>query len=213
MCQQMIAAIKHHDLPSLEPRAHLPHALHIVLPRRLDDGEGRQQAAQGQPQVALDRRLAGVVVGPVDARSHQLHDRRINQVDIAPKTVHRSSAAAGAKTGKGTPQVAQHLPEQRFGHPTIAPPIGVTQRIARGRRRSPQRAQRRRPQPQPITHIVQTQRVTQLRVQQRHHMAERTKRARLFIHPVLARQLRHQIRRNQFDQLAQHRTLRAARSP
>ena len=50
-----------------------------------------------------------------------------------------------------------------------------------------------------------------VRVEQRHHVAPRTERARARVDTVLARKLRDQIRRKQFDELAQHRRLQTAR--
>jgi hypothetical protein len=112
--------------------------------------------------------------------------------------------------GKTLLQMLECFPKQRFAHPAVADLVRMTQRITRRRRRSAQCAQGRHHHPQPITDIVQTQRVAQLRIQQCHHMTKRAERARLFIHPELPRQLRHQIRRNQIDQLAQNRTVRVA---
>ena len=53
--------------------------------------------------------------------------------------------------------------------------------------------------------------MAELRIEQRHHMTEWAERARFFIDLKRARQLRHQVRRNQFDQLPQDRRLPPSR--
>ena len=87
----------------------------------------------------------------------------------------------------------------------------MAERVAGRRRGAAQRPQRRRPQPQAVAHVVQTERVGQLRVEQRHHMAPRRERARLGVNAVLAGELRDEVGRNQFDELPQHRRLCPAR--
>jgi len=61
--------------------------------------------------------------------------------------------------------------------------------------------------PQRITHVIETDRVSQLRVEHRDHMAPCRKRPARFVHPRLSRQLRHQMGRNEIAELSQNAEL------
>src|SRR5688500_848818 len=72
-------------------------------------------------------------------------------------------------------------------------------------RRSADRRKRTAVQRQAITQIVQTQRVGQLPIAQRHHVAPWRKGARSPINFGLPRQAPHQMGRNELAELPQHR--------
>jgi hypothetical protein len=97
----------------------------------------------------------------------------------------------------------QDRPEQGFGHGAVPGFVGMAEIIARRRGGPAQRPQGSRPQFEGVAHVVQTERVGQLGVEQRHDVAPGREAARLFVHPVLARQLRHQVCGNEFDELPQ----------
>ena len=67
----------------------------------------------------------------------------------------------------------EHRPEQRLGHFRVALPVGVRERILTRRGRPANRRQRPRVQPQGIAHVIETQGVRELGVDQTDHMTPR----------------------------------------
>ena len=149
--------------------------------------------------------------GPVQTGSHKLDHGRIHHVDGTTEAPGQAPGGTTPEGGEGVLQVTEYLPEDGFRHGAVAGFVGVTEVVTRGRRCPAQGPQRRRPQPQGIADIVEAERMRQLGVEQRHDVAPRTEGARLPIHAVDTGQLWHQMRRNQFDQLPQHRSVPTAR--
>ena len=102
-------------------------------------------------------------------------------------------------------QLGQHFPEQRFGQGGVALPVGVREGIL-ARRGGPANGRKRpRVQPQRIAHVVQSQSMGQLGIDQADHITPGLEGAALALRVVLARQSRHQMVGNQIAQLAQER--------
>ena len=96
-------------------------------------------------------------------------------------------------------EVIEHRPEQVFGHLGRADLVGVREGISRGRGGAADGAQLTLVQAQYIADVVEPGGVRQLRVEQRDDVAPRREGPRLFIHAVLARQLRDEVAGNKFQ--------------
>lgn len=134
-----------------------------------------------------------------------------DDVDRAAEAPREGVLAAAGEAGMQGLEMREHPPEKFFGQRAVAGFVGVAEIVARGRRRPAQCPQRRDPQPERVAHIVQPERVADLGEEHRHDVAPRREGAGLFVGTGLARELRHEISRNQFDELAQNRSLRTAR--
>ena len=206
-----VGFVKEHDLTVPQAGAHLGRPRAVVLPGGIDDGEAGQEALQVDPQVALRRRLASPVLRPVHARGDQLDGRGVHHMDRPAEAPAQALVPATAKAGMQGLQVRQHCPEEFFTQRTSPAFVGVTERVARRGRGPAHRPQGADLEPQRVAYVVQTQRVADLRIKHRHHMAPRAERAGLAVGSGFPRQLWHQMRRNQFDELPQHGNVTAAR--
>ena len=107
-------------------------------------------------------------------------------------------------------QMAEHGPENLLRQVGIAFLVGVGKIIAAGWRGGAQRHQQPTVQAQGIAHVVETDGMSKLRVDQTDQMTPWTEGARLFVHPSLPRQFGNQMRRNQIAKLSQNSKLAAA---
>ena len=108
-----------------------------------------------------------------------------------------------AKARRERLQMLQRRPEQPPGQFRIARAVGVGKTVAARCLRPANGRQPAGDETQAIAHIVQAQRMGQLRVKQRHHMTPRREDPDLLRHARLPRQLGHQMHRNKFTNLAQ----------
>ena len=201
-----IGLVKHHDFAGLKPGTQVSRLGIVVEFGRIDDDALRKKALKIQPDVALGRRFPPPVFRPVHALGHQLDGGRVHGV------YRRAEAAqippADLTLGKlrtHCHQMLHDLPVQRLGHRSASLAVGITQRIFRRGRRSPNRSQRAGVHSQPVTHIIQADRMGQMSVDQAHQMTPWRKPATLFINPIQLSQPLHQVRRNQVAYLPQNR--------
>ena len=108
-----ISLVKKHDFPSPQAPTELSRSLGVILFGRVDNGKTWQQTLQIQSHVALRRRLAPPVLGPIHTLGHQFYGRRVNHVDGRLEAVRKSFMALPCpKALTESLQVAQLLPEQ-----------------------------------------------------------------------------------------------------
>ena len=87
-------------------------------------------------------------------------------------------------------QVSQHFPEKLLGHGAVPLLIGVAKRIAGRGRGASNREERRHLEPQGIAHVVEPERVADLRVEHRYHVTPGSERTGLLANSALTRKLR-----------------------
>src|ERR1700678_1590639 len=204
--------VENHDFSLEEAGAQLPGPRVVVLTGRVHDRKARQEALEVQPQMALRSRLAPAVFRPAHARGHQLDRRRVHRVDrTAEPPGYPAFPAASNKRGTRRLQVPEHGAEQLLGHRAVPHLVRMAERVLGWRPCSPNAEERTGAQPQGVADVVQAQRMADLRVQHRDHVAPRTVRSALFINARFPRRLRHEVRRNQLAYLAQTRKLTSVR--
>ena len=211
MLEIHVSLVEEHHLARSDAGAQLSRAPGVILARRVDDGKARQLAAQIQAQMALGRRLAPAMPGPVQARGHQFDGRGIHHMDGRLEAM-RQAPATPATPGKSRAeplQMREHLPKKPL--PQLRRPalIGVGKIIAAGRRRPAHRRERRGVQPQTVGDIVETERVRELRKEQRRAVAPRAESAAERRCTRLPRQLRHEMVGDEIANRPQHGKLTA----
>ena len=148
------------------------------------------------------------MLGPVQARGHQLDRGRVHGVNGALETVEQALAlAAAGKARVETLEVIEDGPEELLGQRGVAVFVGVGQIVAAGRGGAPQSRERTRVQAQGITDVVEPDGVGQLRVEQRDDVAPRRERAGFLIDPRRAGQLGDEEDRDVVADLAEDRIL------
>ena len=200
-----IGHVKYGDFARFQASAQLMRLGAVVSLGRIHDREGRQETLQIQPQVQLGGRLAPPVLRPVHAVGEQLDRRGVQHMHRPFEAAGQAAELHAAEPRMQRLEVRQHPPEKLLGHFRVARPIRVRQPVPAGRLRSPNRRQRGPIRPQRIGHVVQSDRVSELRVQHAHDMAPRRDVPRP--DSVRTRKLRHQIRRNEFTDLTEYGTL------
>jgi hypothetical protein len=108
----------------------------------------------------------------------------IDDLHRAAEAVARAAARLAPHEGRPLhPEVFEHPPEQLLGQAVVADLVGVAQGVL-GRRLGPAHGgQFRAPQPQCVADIVEAERVTDLGVEHRHHVAPRLEGAGLPVGP------------------------------
>jgi len=211
MGKVQVRLVEDDDLPGSDGRAEFAGAFGVVFPRGVDDGEAGQKAVEIQPQMALGRRLAPAVFGPVHAGGDQLDSGRVHDMDDAPEAPgHSLAPVAAGKTGLESLQMVEHRPENLFRQAGVSFLVGVREIIAAGRSGRPQRHKQTTVQSQPVADVVEANGMGKLRINQADQMAPRTEGARFLVHAGLPRQLRNQMRWNQIANLPQYGKLTAA---
>ena len=147
--------------------------------------------------------LAPAVARPVQTVGHQGNGGRIHQVNQALETKAVAARALPAKARGECLQVCQGGKEELARQRRVARAIGMGQAVAAGGFRSANGGQTRRHKAQGVAHVVEAERMSQLRVEQTDQVAPGRKGARLLGHPGLAGQLRHRVMGNKFTKLAQ----------
>lgn len=199
-----IGLVEDHDFARLDPGAELRRVGAVVaFARGFDHDEAGQQGARIEPHVAFDGGLAPAVPGPIDAVGHQADRGGIDQIDELLEAVAVAPPVAPAKARCEGVEMIEGLPKQPLGQGGIARAVGMGKGVAR---RGPGPADGLKlpgDEAQRVAHIVEAQRVGQLRVNQRDQMTPRRERAGLENRTRLPRQPRHPMRRNKFANLAQ----------
>lgn len=205
-----IGLVKHHDFTSLKPRTQVASLGVFVELGGIHDDRLWEKALKIQVHMALGRRLSAPVSRPVHAIGRQLDRGRVHGVDrlVEPSQIAPAHLASGRRRVLLL-QVFHHLSVQGLSHQRTPFPVGMTQRVLCWSRRPANRREHRLIHPQTVAHIVQTHRMSHLRVDQTDHMTPRRKLAAPVIDSVQLRQpfcqLRFcQMRRNQVAYLPQN---------
>ena len=178
-----------------------------MFARRVHQRELWQESLAVEPHMTFSRRLAPTVFGPVQAVGHQLNGGRVHDVNETLAAERQLRATTSAKAGMQLLELIEHRPEQRLGHFRIAFPVGVREGVFARCGRPANRRHRSRMQPQGVTHIVETETVGELGIDQADDMASRTEGLAPFLHRMFADQLWHQMIWNQIAKLPQKREL------
>ncbi len=208
MIEIHIGFVEDDNLPGLHTRANLPRPLGIVVTGGVNEDEIGQKTLEVEPHVALGCGLAAAMFGPVHARSNQLDGRGIHNVDRLAEAV--GHAPAPTPTGKARGQclkVPKHSPEKLLSQNGLALLARMGEPVTTRRGRAANCRERATMKAQLITHVIESDRVGQLRVEHRDDMASRGKRPARFVHPRFSRQLRHELGRNEIAELAQNAEL------
>ena len=161
-----VSLVKYDDFTRLDPRAHLPRPLGIVVPGGVDNGKARQKTLQVQTQMAFGGGFPPPMLGPIHARGNQLDGGRVHQMNRPLEPPDKSFPRfATDEARREIAQVFEHRPEELLRHRRRADFVGVGQIVAAGRSGSPQAGQRTRMQAQGITHVIEPDAVSQLRIQ------------------------------------------------
>ena len=147
------------------------------------------------------------MLGPIHTPGHQLNGGRVYDVNQAFEPEGELGAMPSTKTRMELLQMFEHRPEQRLGHFRVALSVGVGEGILTGRGRAANRRQRTGVQPQGVAHVIESQGVRQLRIEEADHVAPRTEGATLLLHRMLAGQLGYQVIGNKVAELAEKREL------
>jgi len=186
-------------------------AFGVVFPGSVNNGEAGQKAVEVEPQMALSRRFAPPMLGPVHAGSDQLNGGGINHMDHTPEPSGDSLAAiATSKAGLEGLQMAEHRPENLLRQVGVSFLVGMGKIIAAWWYCCTKRHQQTAVQTQRVADVVEANGMGKLRINQADQMAPRTEGSCLLVHASLLSQLRNQIRRNQIANLPQYSKLTAA---
>jgi len=204
-----IGLVEDDNLAGLHARTDLSGSLGIVVAGGVNQGECGQEALEVEPHVALGCRLAPSVLGPVHTFGDQFNGCGIHNVDRPAKPVRYTSAPPSAsKFRRERLEMREHGPEKLLCQHSLALLARVRESVASRRGRAAKcRRERAAMKPQRVTHVIEADRVSQLRVEHRDHMAPRRKCPAGFVHPGLSRQLRHKMGRNEIAELSQNAEL------
>ena len=175
----------------------------VVFAGGVDDSEAGQEGLQVEPHMTFRGRLAPAMLGPIQTPCDQLNGGRVHDMDQALETEGELRSAAGTEARLQLLQMREHGPKQLLGQLRVPLAVGMGKRVLAGRRGRANRRQWSRMQVQRIRHIVETQGMGQLGIEQTHDVTPRTKRPRLGVHPGGSGQLRHQMVGNQIAELPQ----------
>jgi len=202
-----VSLVKDHDLAGLHAGAQFVRPPVVMFSGGIHKGEAREEGLEVEPDVALGGGFAPTVPGPVQRVGHELDGSRVHDVNEALEPERQLRATPRAKAGMELLQMREHRPEQRLGHFRVALAVGVREGVFAGRSRAANRRQRTGVQPQGVAHVIETEAVSELGVDQAHDMAPRTECAAPFLHGMFAGELRHQMVGNQIAKLPQKREL------
>lgn len=199
-----VSLVEDGNFASLQPDTEWHGSGVVMMGGFLDDGEGRKESLQVQAQVHLGSGLTAAVLRPVHAVGHQSDGRGINGMD-------RPLEAPGqptVTTGRSEPrterlEMPQDAPKKFLHHVAISVFVRVRERVARWRNCAPNRSQFRTVVAKAVAHIVQPNRMGQLRKQKTDHVAPRSEGAGLLVHSVLTGKFFRQVRRDEFTKLMQ----------
>src|SRR3989339_1497774 len=174
MRKVQISLVKYDDFSGFQVGAQLPSLRVVMMFGRVNNGETGQETLKVKPQMTFRRRLTPPMLSPVHTVGHKLYGCRIQHVN-SPLESFRVTPPA-RPFGKGRIhfcQMLMHQPIQVFRHLRISNLVGVTQCVAAWRRRTPDCRQRPAVHLQRVADIVQSNRVRQMSLHPRNHMALR----------------------------------------
>ena len=211
MGEVQISLVEDDNLTGTNASTEFTGAFDVVLSGCINNGEAGQKAVEVEPQMALCRRFASPVLGPVHAGGDQLNGRGINHMDNTPETPGDPLASfATGKAGLESLQMAKHRPENIFRQVGISLLVGVREIIPAWWRRATERHEHSAVQTQPVTDVVKTDGMGELCINQANQMTPRAEGACFLVHTGLLRQLRNKIRWNEIANLPQDCKLTAA---
>ena len=204
-----VGFVKENDLASLHRGADLSRPLGVVVTGRVDENKAGQKTLKVEPQMTLGGRFAPTVLGPVHAGSHQFNGRRIDDVDRLAKAMsHPTPPASVGKSRRKRLKVSKHGPEKLLGQLRLALLTCMGKPVAARRGRSPDGRKWSAMESQRVANVIETNRVSQLRVQQGHGVTPRRECPAYLVHSRLSRQFGHEVRGNQIAELPQNAELR-----
>jgi len=195
-----IRTVKDHDLAGPYAGAQLPGPGVIMIARGVDDGEAWQEALQVEPQVALSRRLAAAMLGPVHAGGDQLNGRRVDYVDHPAEAVGEASPAR-AKARLDRLQMGQDLPKEPLGHGGVPDLVGVGKAIAARWCGAADPGKPALVVAKCIADVVEADGVGQLGVEHGHDVAPGAEGTGLKVDPVVAGQFSDKMARDEIAKL------------
>lgn len=200
-----VSLVEDDDFTRMDMGTKLAGADVVMLGSGADDDAAGQETLEIEPDVAFGGGLAAAMFGPVQRAGHQrdrggVHD--VEQTLFEPKGKPRRVLAG--KGGLERLQMTEHGPEELFGHFRIASAVGVREGVFAGGRGPAQGRERTGVQAQGVAHVVETQSVSQLRVEQTHDMAPRPEGAGVIFHTGLPRQFGHQVGGNKIAKLTEN---------
>lgn len=199
-----VGLVEHRYLAGLEPVAQLHGTGIVMMGSFFDDGKGRKESLQVQAQMHLRRGLTAAVLGPVHAVGHQCDSCRINRMDRPLEAAGQTTVTSRwAEARVQRLEMPKDTPKQLFHHIAVTVFIGMRERITAWCDRAPDRLKFGTVMPKAIAHIVQPNRMSQLRKQKTNYVAPRSEGAGLFIHAMLAGKFLRQVRRDEFTKLMQ----------
>jgi len=152
------------------------------------------------PLTGVERRE--IIVSYLGRFTKQLENRLVDRLALELAGQSLPASAADEIRGQQT-QVLKDRPEEFLRHLCRAHFVRMRKRVAGGRGSATDAGERPGLQAQGIAHVVKTNAVGELRVDQRHHMTPRTERAGFFSRFSLPRNLGHQKLRNEVANLTQ----------
>ena len=124
-------------------------------------------------------------------------------------TPYTDASLACSKSRSNALQMPERRPKKFFRHLRISNFVGMRKVITTRNRRSANRRKRTRMQFQGVTDIVESNAMSQLRIQQRNHMTPRTEASSTIFNARLFRQLGCKITRNHVANLFQNGEFRS----
>ena len=200
-----VSLVEDDDFARVDIGAKLAGADAVRLGSRANDDTAGQEGLEVEPDMTLGGRFAPAMFGPVQRAGHQSDGGGVHDMNEAlGETKGEARRMVAAKTGLERLQMAEHRPEQVFGQLGIARPVGVRERVFGRRCGATQGRKWAGVQAQSVTHVIETQAVSQLRVEQTDDVAPRAKGAGVIFDAGLARQFGHQVSRNEIAKLAEN---------
>ena len=200
----VVGLVEHSDFTRFEAGAKFSGLRAVMVLCRVDDGALGQKTLKIQTQMALCCGFSAAVLRPVHTIGDQLNCGRVDRVDRLVETAEIATAHLSLrKTRNRVHQMLHHIPVKRLGHVRVANLIGVTQIIARWGNRPAKGRKRGFVHLECIAHVVESDRMGKVGVQQRNHMAPRRERSASGLHAMLLGKVRDHVSGNQIAQLLQ----------
>ena len=202
-----VGLVEHGDFPGREAGADGGRLMRVVVPCRLDDDKARQEGAQVKAQVHFRGGLLPAVLRPVHAIGDKLDGCGIDGVYGSLETPGHGGVAFPAGTASESKlrmrllKQGLDLPEELLRHAGATDLVGMGKAVAARRGASAQGGQGSAVIPEGVADVVQADRMGQLGIHERDHVAGGAERAGLFVDPVLPCQLWNQISWNELEKL------------
>jgi len=158
--------------------------------------------------VTIGGGLAPPVLGPVHALGDQFDGGGILNVDrLAEAVCYGPPSTPSGKARGQCLNVPKYSSEKLLSQNSLALLARMEESVATRWGRAANCRERCTVKAQRITHVIESDKMGQLRGEYRDNMAPRGKRPAPFIHPCFARQLRHEMGRDEIAELAQNAEL------